>query len=79
MSAAEDSDAVVLVTEWPEFRELDLELLGRQMAQPILVDGRNLFDPAAARLAGFDYCGIGRSESLRANGKRGAAPRAASV
>jgi UDPglucose 6-dehydrogenase len=79
MSAAEDADAIVLVTEWPEFRDLDLGLVSKQMAQSILVDGRNLFDPAAARIAGFDYCGIGRSENLRGNGKRGAAPRVASV
>jgi UDPglucose 6-dehydrogenase len=69
----------VLVTEWPEFRDLDLELVARQMSQPILVDGRNLFDPHLARAAGFDYCGIGRTEILRGHGKRGALPKAASV
>jgi len=79
LQVAEDADAIVLVTEWPEFRVLDLDLVARQMAQPILVDGRNLFDPIAARLAGFDYCGIGRTESPRVHGKRGTTPRAASV
>ena len=62
-SAAEvaaDSDALVLVTEWQEFRLLDLGRLARAMARAILVDGRNLFSPEAARNAGFDYTGVGR-------------------
>jgi UDPglucose 6-dehydrogenase len=57
------SDALVLVTEWREFRELDLPALARAMARPILVDGRNLFSPDAARAAGFDYTGIGRTRA----------------
>lgn len=56
---AEDSDALVVVTEWNEFRSLDLRELARRMARPVLVDGRNLFDPGEARRAGFDYSGIG--------------------
>ena len=54
------ADALVLVTEWREFRDLDLAALARAMARPVLVDGRNLFCPDAARAAGFDYTGIGR-------------------
>ena len=65
MGVAEDADAVVLVTEWPEFRNLDLEQMAGIMAQPILVDGRNMFDPQLAREAGFDYMGIGRSDNSR--------------
>jgi UDPglucose 6-dehydrogenase len=57
---AADADALVLVTEWSEFRDLDLAGLARSMARPILVDGRNLFSPDRAREAGFDYTGIGR-------------------
>jgi len=57
---AADADALVLVTEWQEFRLLDLGRLARAMARAILVDGRNLFSPEAARNAGFDYTGIGR-------------------
>jgi UDPglucose 6-dehydrogenase len=60
-SAAEHADALVLVTEWPEFANLDLADLASRMNRPILVDGRNLFDPAKAREAGFDYSGIGRA------------------
>ena len=60
--AAQDADALLLVTEWKEFARLDLAGLAQRMARPILVDGRNLFDPEAARQAGFDYCGIGRPQ-----------------
>src|SRR5205085_11679890 len=58
---AEKADALVLVTEWPQFRELRLAELARRMTRPVLIDGRNLFDPEAARKAGFDYTGIGRA------------------
>jgi UDPglucose 6-dehydrogenase len=57
---ASDSDALVVVTEWQEFRSIDLAQTARLMAKPILVDGRNLFDPDAALAAGFDYTGVGR-------------------
>ena len=60
--AAQDADALVLVTEWKQFAGLDLAGLAKRMARAILVDGRNLFDPEAARQAGFDYCGIGRPQ-----------------
>jgi UDPglucose 6-dehydrogenase len=58
---AADADALVLVTEWQEFRGLDLAKLARVMATPVLVDGRNLFDPETAVAAGFNYTGVGRS------------------
>jgi len=60
--AAQDADALVLVTEWRQFAALDLGGLAKRMARAILVDGRNLFDPETARKAGFDYCGIGRPQ-----------------
>jgi UDPglucose 6-dehydrogenase len=60
---ASEADALVLVTEWAEFRDLDLPALANAMTRPILVDGRNLFAPDAARAAGFDYTGIGRPQS----------------
>jgi len=60
--AAGDADALVLVTEWKQFADLDLHDLAQRMAHPVLVDGRNLYDPEAARQAGFDYCGIGRPQ-----------------
>ncbi len=58
---ATDADALVLVTEWREFADLPLQELAHVMCRQILVDGRNLFSPEAARTAGFDYTGIGRS------------------
>ena len=58
---AADADALVLVTEWQEFRGLDLAKLARAMATPVLVDGRNLFPQETALAAGFNYTGIGRS------------------
>jgi UDPglucose 6-dehydrogenase len=66
LSAAERADALVLVTEWPEFRELSLPALVQRMSHAVLIDGRNLFPPDEARRAGFDYTGIGRA-SGRAN------------
>jgi len=58
--AARGSDAVVLLTEWDEFRSLDLVRLREIMRRPVLIDGRNLLDPRAARALGFHYAGIGR-------------------
>ena len=60
MELAQDCDALVLVTEWKEFASLGLAEMAGVMAKPILVDGRNLYQPEAAIAAGFDYTGIGR-------------------
>ena len=60
LSTAEHADALVLVTEWPEFAGLNLTDLAGRMNNPVLIDGRNLFAPEKARQAGFDYAGIGR-------------------
>ncbi len=54
------ADAAILVTDWPEFRELDWASLASRMATPLVVDGRNFFDPVALREAGITYEGIGR-------------------
>ena len=64
MEAIEGADAVVLVTEWPEFAELDLAAVAAAMKGNVLVDGRNLFDPSAVRDAGLVYEGIGRAAEL---------------
>jgi len=61
LSAVSGADAVVLVTEWDEFAELDLAKLAGAMAGDVLIDGRNLFDPKAAAAAGLRYEGVGRS------------------
>ncbi|SHJ01250.1 UDPglucose 6-dehydrogenase [Desulfofundulus thermosubterraneus DSM 16057] len=54
------AEALVLATEWPEYRHLDLARLAGTMCTPVLLDGRNLFDPEEARRAGWTYMGIGR-------------------
>jgi UDPglucose 6-dehydrogenase len=60
---AVDCDAVVLVTEWNEFRELDLERLKGVMRTPLLLDGRNIYDPKRMAELGFTYLAIGRGAS----------------
>jgi len=57
---AEGAEALLLVTDWPEYRRLDLVRLAKLMHTPVLLDGRNLFDPTEARQAGFLYIGVGR-------------------
>ena len=59
-TAAKDSDAIVLLTEWEEFRTLDLDRLRDLMRRPVLIDGRNILDPEATRAFGFHYAGMGR-------------------
>lgn len=58
--AARGADCLLLVTEWEEFRRLDFRKIRKSMRQPILVDGRNLYDPAEMKKFGFRYAGIGR-------------------
>jgi UDPglucose 6-dehydrogenase len=58
--AVRGADAAVIVTEWPELRELASAETREAMANPLIVDGRNLLDPATVRAAGFAYEGIGR-------------------
>jgi len=57
---AEGADALILVTEWNEFKNLDLARIRTSMTQPVLIDGRNVYDPGKARDLGFQYTGIGR-------------------
>jgi UDPglucose 6-dehydrogenase len=61
--ALDGADAAVVVTEWPELRDLPWEELGASMRTPIVVDGRNHLDPEAMRAAGLAYEGIGRATS----------------
>jgi UDPglucose 6-dehydrogenase len=57
---AAGADALVVVTEWNEFRRLDLGRVKASMRRPVIVDGRNIYDPQAMRDLGFTYRGIGR-------------------
>ena len=58
--AAQGADALLLLTAWPEYSELDLSMLRELLSSPIVVDGRNVFDPAEMRELGFEYTSIGR-------------------
>ena len=60
LDCVRDADAVVLVTEWPEFRELDWAEVAAAMRGTLVVDGRNALDPAAVTAAGLSYEGVGR-------------------
>ncbi len=60
-AVARGADAIVLVTEWNEFRQLDLVRIKRSMRRPVLVDGRNIYEPEQMRELGFVYRGIGRN------------------
>ncbi len=71
---AEGADALLLLTQWSEFRRLDLDRVRRSMQYPLLVDGRNLYDPTDMVARGFFYQPIGRPLPERAPGE--AAPKA---
>ncbi|MGC2161195.1 MAG: UDP-glucose/GDP-mannose dehydrogenase family protein [Silvibacterium sp.] len=60
-AAAEDADAVLILTEWSEFASLDLRKLRRKMRLPVIIDGRNLYRPEEMDAAGFVYYSIGRT------------------
>jgi len=60
MSAVEDADALVIVTEWTEFRSPDFAAIARKLKYPLLFDGRNMFDPKVITAAGLTYFSIGR-------------------
>ena len=61
LQALEGANAAVLVTEWPEFAELDWAEVANRMARPLIVDGRNFLDAETLAAAGIEYEGIGRS------------------
>jgi len=58
--AAEGADAVILATEWNQFRGLDLDRLKRQLRRPVMIDLRNIYEPETLRSKGFEYTGVGR-------------------
>ncbi|PYX50472.1 MAG: UDP-glucose 6-dehydrogenase [Acidobacteria bacterium] len=61
-SAADRAQALLVLTEWPEYRTLDWARLRSEMDVPLVIDGRNLLDPKDPRQAGFEYISIGRPE-----------------
>jgi UDPglucose 6-dehydrogenase len=60
--AAKGADALVIITEWPEFRNLEFGLLKQAMRNPVLIDTKNMLDDAAMEGAGFTYFGVGRGK-----------------
>ena len=61
LAAAADASALLVVTEWREFRSPDFAALLAAMKTPLLLDGRNLYNPAQLKSLGFEYVGIGRA------------------
>jgi UDPglucose 6-dehydrogenase len=61
LEAVEGAEALILATEWPEFGNIDLEVVKQKMTTPIIFDGRNLFDPVTMAKLGFRYHSIGRA------------------
>ena len=64
--AARGTHALLILTDWHEYRELDLSRLHELMEVPVIIDGRNLLDPEVARSAGFEYVDMGRSRAKQA-------------
>jgi UDPglucose 6-dehydrogenase len=63
--AARGADAVVVVTEWKQIKSVDLKKVKSLVATPVLLDGRNIYDPGAASALGFEYHGVGRRTPKR--------------
>ncbi|MGD2093612.1 MAG: UDP-glucose/GDP-mannose dehydrogenase family protein [Phycisphaerales bacterium] len=62
--ALEDADALVIFTDWQEFRNPDFELVARKLKKPVIFDGRNLYNPDVVKKAGLEYYSIGRAPVL---------------
>jgi UDPglucose 6-dehydrogenase len=58
--ACRSSDCLLIITEWPEFMELDFKKIKKLMSRSLIIDGRNIYDPAAMKRMGFTYLGVGR-------------------
>jgi UDPglucose 6-dehydrogenase len=64
MEAVQGADALVIATEWKEFRSPDFDALRAALRQPVVFDGRNLFSPEVAEAAGIEYHAIGRRTTM---------------
>jgi UDPglucose 6-dehydrogenase len=62
--ALDGADALVILTEWQEFRNPDFELITQKLKKPVIFDGRNLYDPKIVKKAGIEYYSVGRSDAV---------------
>jgi len=68
---AQGCDALIIVTEWNEFQHLDMHRIKKAVRQPVIIDGRNIYEPQAMTALGFEYRGVGRGyNSPMANNRR---------
>jgi UDPglucose 6-dehydrogenase len=58
--ACRGSDCLLVATEWNEFKDLDFKRIKKEMKQPVIIDGRNIYDPSEMKKLGFKYTGMGR-------------------
>src|SRR5437870_2962812 len=72
--AAADADALLILTEWEEFATLDLDRLHKQLKYPIVIDGRNLYDPELMAARGFTYYSVGRPTAMQEKNPDNASP-----
>jgi UDPglucose 6-dehydrogenase len=77
MEAARDADALLVLTDWEEFRTIDLDRLRELLRYPIVIDGRNLFSPATMAEHGFTYTSVGRGDVYHQAGSAQKSPAAA--
>lgn len=60
LEACKDAQALIICTEWPQFRNANLQQVKTLMSRPLIIDGRNIFDPVRMKSHGFEYIGVGR-------------------
>ena len=72
--AAAEADALLILTEWEEFATLDLDRLYKQLKYPIVIDGRNLYDPELMAARGFTYYSVGRPTAMQEKNPDNATP-----
>ena len=71
-AALEGADALLVVTEWKQFHNPDFELIRDTLRQPLILDGRNLYDPQQLQTLGLAYQGVGRRNALAEQAMAGA-------
>ena len=69
--ALKGADALLIVTEWQEFRSPDFDLIKQELTDPVIIDGRNIYDPHLLQSMGISYYGIGRGHSVKSIGYSG--------